>query len=192
MGNITNTQINTKTLLKRVTMIYSIALVLSITYSSAYAAPPEHTGNCVYKYQGDRYECCWTETDPNDPEQIEIYKCQTCWTDKGTVNCTSPYPDQRAPPTTGENIVPEVEGGIEQPPTENAPPIRSDNSVGPNDDNNAIDEQQSNSNPPLTDQRIPAGNVGILEQLEDSSNSESGDSASSDNSGLLNVVPQNP
>ena len=42
---------------------------------------------------------------------------------------------------------------------------------------------------------IKSGNVGILEQLEDSSNnqnSESGDSVSSDNSGFSNVAPQNP
>ena len=172
MDNINKGQINSKTFLKRVAVISAFALVLCIPMSNAYAVPPVNVANCVYNDFYNNHECCWTETDPNDPEQIEIYKCQTCWVEKGTVNCTSPYPDQRAPPTTGENIVPEIEGGIEQPPSQNTPPIRSDNSVAPNDGSNVIDEQQANTNSPPTDQRVPPGNVGVLEQLEDSSNNE--------------------
>jgi hypothetical protein len=174
MANIINTQTNAKTFFKRVTMISSIALVLSVTMSSAYAIPPEHPESCQIDDTADQdlWQCCWTETDPSDPEQIEIYKCQHCWIDNGKVDCSTPDPDPSPFPTREEDISPGDSGVIEQPPSDNTPPIRSDNSVSPNQDSNIIDETQPNSNPPQFDQRVPAGNVGILEQLEDSSNNE--------------------
>ena len=120
------------------------------------------------------------------------YMCQHCWIESGVVDCTPVKPGHSGPPTTKDDISPGDTEGIEQPPSQNTPPIKSDNSVAPNDDSNIIDEQQSNPNPPSTDQRAPAGNVGVLEELEDSSNSKSEDSVFSDNQGLFNVVPQNP
>ena len=178
MDNIINAQISAKTLLKRITMISAIAftLVLFITLSNVYAVPPEHGGNCESEEDltpgVPSFWCCWTETDPSDPEQIEINKCQHCWIENGVVDCAPPVPDPNAPPTTKEDISPGDTGVIEQPPSETTPPIRSDNSVAPNEDSNAIDEQQSNPRLPLTNERVPPGNVGILKQLEDTSNSE--------------------
>ena len=198
MDNTTYIQTNTKAFLKRVTIItaFTFSLFLYITSSNVYAEPPHGGGDCENLDPGDGVEvlwCCWTETDPTDPEKIEIYECQVCNVYDDGVDCNPPVPDPDAPPTTKEDIAPENTGVIEQPPTENEPPIRSDNSVSPIDDSNSKDEQQSNPNSPLTDQRVPPGNVGVLEQLEDSSNnqnSESGDSVASDNSGFSNVVPQ--
>lgn len=178
MNSITNTQINTKTFLKRVFMItaFTFTLALSITLSNTYAEPPHGGADCETTDKNDYWEvlwCCWTETDPTDPEKIEIFKCQNCTIIDGNVDCDPAVPDPKpAPPTTREDIAPEVEGGIEQPPTENEPPIRSDNSVSPNDDSNVIDKQQSNPSSPITDQRVPPGNVGILKQLEDTSNNQ--------------------
>lgn len=198
MDNINNAQTSAKSLLKRLSMIVAFAftLVLSTTSSNAFAVPPEHGGNCEYEKEDvaglPSFWCCWTETDAKDPEQIEIYKCQHCWIENGEVDCAPPVPDPNAPPTTKEDIAPENTGGIEQPPTENTPPIRSDNSVPLNEDSAAVDEEQPKPNSPLTDQRFQPGNVGVLEQLEDSSNSESGDSVSSENPSLFNAVPQNP
>ena len=194
MDNINNAQTNTKGILRTFMMIFAITLVLTITMSNVFAVPAERPESCLFDETAgeDLWECCWTETDPSDPEQIEIYKCQHCWIESGVVDCTPVKPGHSGPPTTKDDISPGDTEGIEQPPSQNTPPIKSDNSVAPNDDSNIIDEQQSNPNPPLTDQRAPDGNVGVLEELEDSSNSKSEDSVSSDNQGLFNVVPQNP
>ena len=203
MDNIINAQTSAKTLLKTVSMISAIALVLSITPSNVNAVDPDqgwHDGQCdppLFYPDKTVYICCWTETEEDDPEKIEINKCQRCEVPHGgVINCDPPFPDPTAPPTTKEDISPENTGGIEQPPPKtNEPPIKSGDSVAPIDDSNSIDEQQPNSNSPAIDQRVPPGNVGGLEQLDDSSNnqnSEPEDSVSSDNSGLFNVVPQNP
>jgi hypothetical protein len=151
MDNIINAQTSAKTFLKKVFMITTIVLVLSITMSTAYAVPP-YPGGGDCEETGDlagaaTFVCCWTETDSNDPEQIEINKCQECWVDNGVVDCAPPFPDPNAPPTTEENIVPEIEGGIEQPPTESNPPIRSDNSIFPNENSKVLDESQPSTNP---------------------------------------------
>ena len=114
--------------------------------------------------------CCWKET---DEEGISIDYCQNCNidTEKGDItnDCGEKHPRHLSPPTTNENIAPE--------------------------DGKIIDQtKQSNTNPPLNDQRVPAGNVSVLEQLEATSNNQDNgqeDSVSS-NPGLVNVLPQNP
>ncbi len=169
--------------------------------SNVYAAPmsPEFTNSneCWTVPQPDApgvyaSTCCWTVV---DAEGIELDYCQTCDYDPFTrthSGCSDVYRADMVSPDTGR-LPPSSLGDmpvLEQPPKTNEPPIRSDNSVGPNDDSNAIDEQQSNPNSPQSEQRVPAGNVGVLEELEDSSNSKSEDSVSSENQGLFNVVPQ--
>jgi hypothetical protein len=110
-----------------------IVAALPLTYTTVVtAAPPEqgwHDGQCSPPdiiedadgaYLGTAYDCCWTETDPADPEQIEIYKCQFCYVPAegaGGPHCDPPRPGSTAPPTTGENIVPGDTGVLEQPPT---------------------------------------------------------------------------
>ena len=199
MGNTINVQTDTKTYVRTIASISSIAMVLSITLLNVYAVPPDqgwHDGKCdppLFYPNKTVYICCWTETEEGDPEKIEINKCQRCEVPhKGVVNCDSPFPDPTAPPTTGENIVPEGEQVLEQPPKTDDQPIKSDDSVFPNDDSKVLDEQKPNPKSPLTDQRVPSGNEGVLEQPDDSSNnqnSESGGFISSDNPGLINVVP---
>ena len=172
MDNIINFQRDTKTFVRTVTMVFAIDMVLSITFSNAYSEPPERVESCESEFNDGQYTCCWTETDPADPEQIEIYKCQYCILKNNVIECTPVKPDPSPSSTRDEDISPGDIGVIEQPPTENEPPIRSDNSVSPNEDSNVIDEQQSNPNSPLTNERVPTGNVGVLEQLEDSSNNQ--------------------
>jgi hypothetical protein len=195
MDNITNAQTNTKTCKGLFTTLPVIVLVLSLALPNTYAVPqdPNFGYYCEDDPESLSVTCCWKET---DEEGISIDYCQNCNIDTETGDitndCGEKHPWPFSPPTTEENIVPGVEGGIEQPPTENEPPIRSDNSVSPNDDSSATDDQQPNPSSPITNQRVPAGNVGVLEELEDSSNSKSEDSVSSENQGLFNVVPQNP
>ena len=57
MDNITNTQTNTKTILKRVTIItaFIFSLFLSITSSNVYAEPPLG-GDCETKDKNDYWE----------------------------------------------------------------------------------------------------------------------------------------
>ena len=172
-----------------VSFIAAALICSSSSTSSVFSVPmdPNYSPeNCKKEDKYGYVTCCWKKDG-------QTY-CQACKTDGKTVTCGKVQgpigliPGQSGPVFQGDD------GVLEQPPTTNNPPIKSDNSF-PNDDDKVLEEQQSNPNPPLTNQRVPAGNVGILEQLEDSSNnqnSESEDSVSSDNSGLLNVVPQNP
>jgi hypothetical protein len=130
-----------------------ISLIFSISISNVYAAPNAAPSNAdcgvELSWDGPSYAfvqtCCWTESDPADPEGIELYFCQMCDYNpetKTASGCGEKYPQGPPRPPSGP-VAPQQEDVLEQPSTENAPPIRSDNSVGPNDDNNAIDEQQS-------------------------------------------------
>jgi hypothetical protein len=194
MVNITNTQTKAKTFLRILIMISSIALVLSITLSSAYAMPPHwgfnNNNNCKDDQSKTLYQktCCWYENvepgtgNPDIGGNQEKY-CQTCsevWQNGAwTWDCDAPELQFRIAPTTDDDVP-----TFELTPTENEP-IKPDGSISSNDDNKVLDEQQSKPTSPLTNERVPAGNVGVLEQLEDSSNSEI------DDSGSLNVIPQN-
>ncbi|WP_458745976.1 hypothetical protein [Candidatus Nitrosocosmicus sp. T] len=182
MNNIINAQTSAKTYLKRVTMIATIVLVLSITLSNVDAVPnksndKETTCKSTGKESANGLEiveCCWFDfVKPGTGfggGSVEEY-CSECEDggSRGKINCSEPELQYRTGPTTDE-------------------------SVFPNDDSNAIDEQQPNPSSPLTDQRVPPGNVGVLEQLEDSSNNQNSESADTNpsNPGLMNVVPQNP
>ena len=156
MDNTLNVQINTKSLLIKVTIISSITLVLSITLSNAYAVPnlsnsPEAYCNSTGEQSPNGLEmvrCCWwvaVEPGKGYEGTGDEYYCSECENggSRGYINCSEPELHFRAGPTTGENIAPKIEDGIEQPPTDNTPPIRSDNSIAPNGVNNPIDEQQS-------------------------------------------------
>lgn len=182
MDSTNNAQINAKTFLRILTMISAIALVFSITFSSAYAVPnlsndPSADCNSTGKKSPNGLElvrCCWyvaVEPGKGYEGTGDEYYCSECENggSRGNINCSEPELQFRTAPTTDDSIL-------------------------PNDDSKVLDEQQPSPNSPLPDQRIPPGNAGVLEQLGDSSNnqnSESEDSVSSDNSGLFNVVPQN-
>lgn len=183
MNNISNAQRDTKTFFKGVSMISAIVLGPSIALSNVYVVPNlsnssiAHCSSTGKKSSNglELVECCWTVKVPDGTgykgEHSELYcsECENGGT-RGYINCSEPELQFRTAPTTDESIF-------------------------PNEDDNFLDEQQPNPNSPLNDQRVPTGNVGTLEQLEDSSNnqnSESGDYVSSDNPGLFNVVPQNP
>jgi hypothetical protein len=88
--------------------------------------------------------CCWTERE-RVPGQIlakEVKYCQTCATDGKRSDCNPKVAQMTTPPTTGENVLPEVAeqpeqplfggqndagvpptGGIEQPPMTTTPQI---------------------------------------------------------------------
>jgi hypothetical protein len=141
------TQTDAKTFLRTVTMISALALFLSITLSNAYAVPREsYDGECESYVVGEDtwYKCCWTETEEGDSEQIEIYKCQRCFVEpNGAFNCAPSYPNPNPTgPTTGEDISPGDTGVLEQPPQTNNPPIKSGDSVIPNDDGKVLNQQQ--------------------------------------------------
>ena len=142
MDNINNAQTSAKTFLKGVSMISAIAMVLSIMFSNAYADPPERVESCESEHNDGMYMCCWTEIDPTDPEQIEIYKCQSCILENNVIDCTPVKPDLSPSPTREEDMSPGDSGVMEQPPSQNEPPIKSDESLFPNDDSEVSDEQQ--------------------------------------------------
>jgi hypothetical protein len=152
---------------KLVIFVVGLLLVVSLTCSSfftytAFAAPPSWgfntSNNCTTDQSNtlSQKTCCWTENvepgtgNPDLGGNQEKY-CQTCsqvYQDGQWVyDCDEPELQFRTAPTTEESIF-------------------------PNDDSKVLDEQQPNPTSPLTDQRVPPGNVGILEQLEDSSNDE--------------------
>ncbi len=177
MDNIINTHINAKTLLKTVAVISSIALVLSITLTNAYAVPPERIESCQKDETaaGDLWQCCWTETDPADPEKIEIYLCQHCFISDGKVECNPPEPDPTPiPPTTREDISPGDTEILEQTPTTNNPSIKSDNSVFPNEDSNVLYESQPSTNPTFNSNKgtIIEENLAQDQPMQFSSNDE--------------------
>lgn len=184
MNNITNSQTNTKALLRTITLVSTIALVLSITLSVAHGVPNRSnspdahctpTGEKSADHIGYEFvRCCWMEKVPdgtgNNGGNLESY-CSECENRgiNGKVNCTEPELQMRTGATTNEPIFPT-------------------NDV-------VLDEQQSKPNVPLTEQSIPQGNPGTLEPLEESSNdenSESENSEYSDNPGFSNVQPQSP
>lgn len=152
MANIINTQTNAKTFLRILIMISSIALVLSITLSSAYAMPPHwgfnNNNNCKDDQSKTLYQktCCWYENvepgtgNPDIGGNQEKY-CQTCsevWQNGAwTWDCDAPELQFRIAPTTDDDVP-----TFELTPTENEPPIKSDESVFPNDNSDVLDEQQ--------------------------------------------------
>jgi hypothetical protein len=186
MDNISNTQTNRKTLWRSITLISAVVLVLSMSFSYAFGAPP-HWGwknnyNCTYndKTTLTQKTCCWHENvepgtgNPNLGGNQEIY-CQTCsniYQGNGNYawECDSPELQFRTGATT-------------------------DQPISPTNDIVLDEQQQSKPILPLTDQSIPQGNLGTLEPQEDSSNNENSEtenSVSSDNPGFSNVEPQNP
>jgi hypothetical protein len=168
--------INSIYLIVAVIATFATALISSSSYVIAVPPDPNYdsSNTCgAWTTNGDltKRTCCWTERVAGKlPPNNKANYCQTCTnnTADGTQNCNKPQQQLRP---SSDAVSPEG-GVLEQPPSQNGPPLKSDNSIAPNDGNNAINEQQSNPNPPLTDQRVPPGNVGVLEQLDDSSNNE--------------------
>ena len=123
--------------------------------------------NCKSEDKYGYVTCCWKKGG-------KTY-CQACKTDGKTIQCGKVQGPIGLIPGQSGPVFQEDNGVLEQPPITNNPPIKSENSF-PNDDDKVLDEHQSNPNPPLTNQRVPAGNIGILEQLDDSSMTEPTDS----------------
>jgi hypothetical protein len=134
-------------------------LVVALVYSSISAfnvfavqrgdAPPD--ADCEVDVFSDTSYCCWTETDPGDPEGIELNYCQSC----STNGCNPKRPDRRPEgPTTGEEISPGVTGGLEQPatprPFDPTAPLQG----------GVLQQQQT---PPTS---APGTSPGVLQQLE--------------------------
>lgn len=140
----------------------SISIVFSEPMDPNYS--PE---NCKSEDKYGYVTCCWKKDG-------KTY-CQACKTDGKTIQCGKVQgpiglvTGESGPVFQGDDDV------LEQPPTTNIPSIKSDNSF-PNDDDKVLDEQQLTPDTPSTNQRVPAGNAGTLEQLEDLSMTESTDS----------------
>jgi hypothetical protein len=125
MNNINNTQINTKTFLKKVSMLSAFALVLSLTFSYAYAVPnlsndPGSTCQSTGKKSDnglELVECCWTaKVKPGTGlfgNDFEIY-CSECENggSRGNINCSDPELNYRKAPAVDESIVPNDERKI--------------------------------------------------------------------------------
>ncbi len=174
--NVVNTiitQTDAKSNMRIITLIFSIALTLYIPISYANAVPQDPNfsgGKCEDNPAALVVTCCWYES---DEEGIEIRYCQHCDIDiktgDVTNNCGEKHLVGYMPPPYKGNVVPEGDIVID-------------------------DAKQPNPQSPVTDQRVPLGNVGTLEQLEDSSNNQNGESENSlsSNPNLIDAVPQNP
>lgn len=102
-----------------------------------------------------------------DESNPTIGKVECCDLDKEFVlYCT--ICDATNPPSNCSQRYPHIEYK-EEPPTTDDPPIKSGDSVFPNNDEKVLDEQQPNPTSPLADKRFPTDKVGVLEQPEDSS-----------------------
>ena len=122
MDNIINAQTSPKTYLRAVAMLFTIALVLSITLSNAFAVPNRSNDpNTQCQPTGKKsnnglelVECCWTEkVKPGTGlfgNDFEIY-CSECENggSRGNINCSDPELQYRKAPTIDESIVPNDE-----------------------------------------------------------------------------------
>jgi hypothetical protein len=107
---------------KPVIFVVISVLVVALVYSSISAfnvfalvpdeAPPN--AECV-SFGGNlvTYRCCWTETDPDDPEGIELYYCHIC---PPSGRCGEKFPASSAPtPPVFDPTAPLQVGVLEQP-----------------------------------------------------------------------------
>ena len=102
-----------------------------ISVKPIFAEPPDPGfggGDCYSAWGGDWLTCCWTETDPNDPEGIEIHKCQDCIIEEPQPICGHPYPGFYKDPKGPGIIAPPPSGKAPPPSTEKCP------------DNSAVDQ----------------------------------------------------
>ncbi|HEU5120394.1 MAG TPA: hypothetical protein VFT71_05360 [Candidatus Nitrosocosmicus sp.] len=125
MDNIINAQTSPKTYLRAVAMLFTIALVLSITLSNAFAVPNRSNDpNTQCQPTGKKsnnglelVECCWTEkVKPGTGlfgNDFEIY-CSECENggSRGNINCSDPELNYRKAPAVDESIVPNNERKI--------------------------------------------------------------------------------
>jgi hypothetical protein len=124
MNKIINAQTSSKTYLRKVAMLFTIALVLSITLSNAFAVPNRSNDpNSQCQPTGKKssnglelVECCWTAKVPGTGlygMDFEIY-CSECENggSRGNINCSDPELQYRKAPTIGKSIVPNDERKI--------------------------------------------------------------------------------
>ena len=141
---------------RKITLTFTILTIYGIIYlsssiSSVDAAPRDirydSSKDCKQDISKDEKTCCWREPVPGKilPETY----CQTCDTDGNNCGDKELQMDLVKTPETA------------RPPTNDEPVLE-----------NPETEQQPDPGSPPTNQRVPPVNVGILEQLEDSSNNE--------------------
>jgi hypothetical protein len=82
-------------------------------------------------------DCCWTETDPDDPEGIELYYCQEC-TQNG---CAEKRPASQGPTRPPSGPVAPLQGGV-------------------------LEQLEQNEQPPLFGWNIPQGGFEVLQEPE--------------------------
>jgi hypothetical protein len=135
-----------------------VPLVYSISSTpDACAAPTRVPGSyeCFPTTEIGIVQCCWTETDPDDPEGIELYYCQQC--QYGTTNCGEKYPRGAPTPPTSGPVAP-LEGGVlEQPPTATPPLFGENTNVPPT---RGI-EQPPMTTTPQAPPRLPGGGANV-------------------------------
>jgi hypothetical protein len=143
-------------------------LVVALIYSSTSAfnvfglVPDEAPSNAECHSFGTQvsnlitWRCCWTETDPNDPDGIELYWCQYC-TRHG---CDPKKPASQGRPTGP--AAPLQEGVLEQP---EQPPLfgRNEAAVPPT---GGIVQPFTSTTPPLFGNVPLQGGFGILQEPE--------------------------
>jgi hypothetical protein len=169
--------INSKYLIVAVIATFATALISSSSY--VFALPPDpnydSSNTCgAATHYGDfgKQTCCWSERIPGKlPPNNKVNYCQTCtWdTTTGIVDCNKPQ--QQLRPSSG-TVSPEG-GVLEQPPIENEPPIKSGDSVFPNDGGNVLDESQP-TNPTFNSNKgtITDKNLAQDQPMQFSSNDE--------------------
>jgi hypothetical protein len=106
-------------------------------------------------------KCCWTETDPDDPEGIELYYCHIC---APSGRCGEKFPGSSAPtPPTFDPAAPLQEGVLEQLPDQ--PPLfgRNEGAAPPT---GGIEQPFTSTTPPLFGNIPQGGGFGVLQEPE--------------------------
>lgn len=151
--------------------VFVVALVYSsISGFNVFAAPKEapssaeckeySTSNAVYGFFTVT-DCCWTETDPNDPEGIELYWCQSC-TQNG---CSEKRPASQGPTPPPPGPVAPLQGGVLEQLQNDQPPLfgRNEAAVPPT---GGIEQPFTTTTPPLFGNIPQGGGFGVLQESE--------------------------
>jgi hypothetical protein len=149
--------IHTKPAIFVVTSVTVVALVYSsISTFNLFAVPSEVPGTYKCEVTEDPFQkCCWTEKDPDDPEGIELYYCQTC--NRLTGQCSDKYPNLAPTPPTIDPTAPLQGGVLEQP---EQPPLFGGQNEGAVPPTGGI-EQPPTTTTPQVPPRLPGGGANV-------------------------------
>jgi hypothetical protein len=201
---------------KPLVLVLISVLIIALVYSSisafnALAVPSEIPSNADCWTQPSKAPggyittCCWSETDPGDPEGIELEYCQGCDYDPSTKtvgDCTPKVQQGPNPPPSGPlaplqgGVLEQPEqplfggqndagvpptGGIEQPPTATTQPTPGGGATqGGSAEQPPQDDQNDNQGgglPTIKNQEnVPPGG-GVAEQPEDEGQEDSSEGA---------------